>query len=152
MGLYPIVSDKACIARIKTVLQSWDKRYCRRMKAGSKQLQDYQDYLNSLCDLAPDNDELLHILKSSKLESWREDYQFYLNMKAIPQIGCMISPDTALQKKIQRSQERERETRITKTRFREAKTHLSQKTILWVWPHWRSCQTGTSYQYGGRGL
>ena len=48
----PIVSDKACIARIKTVLQSWDKRYCRRMKVGSKQLQDYQDYLNSLCDLA----------------------------------------------------------------------------------------------------
>ena len=78
------------------------------MKAGSKQLQDYQDFLNSLCDLAPDNDELLHILKSSRLESWREDYQFYLNMKAIPQIGCMTSPDTALQKKIQRSQERER--------------------------------------------
>ena len=88
----PIVSDKACIARIKTVLQSWDKRYCRRMEAGSKQLQDYQDYLNSLCDLAPDNDRLLHILKSSRLESWHEHYQFYLNMKAIPQIGCMTSP------------------------------------------------------------
>ena len=69
------------------------------MKAGSKQLLDYQSFLDSLCDLAPEHNEILRILKASRQETWKNDYQFYLNMLTNPQIGCMTIPDTILQKK-----------------------------------------------------
>ena len=105
----PMVSEKACIARIKRLLDSWKLKNCRLMKTGSTKQIAYTSMLNELCDLAPPADELLQQLKSTRLSTWQDDYQFYLNMKKYPQVGCMGTLDTARLKTLQKTQKRHEE-------------------------------------------
>ena len=101
----PMVSDKACLKRIRKILESWSSKNCRQFKPNDPQLEAYNTMLNQLCDLAPAEEDLIQILKASRLSSWQEDYSFYKNMRCHPQLGCMTSPDNQLIKKQKRTKE-----------------------------------------------
>ena len=94
----PTVPDKSCIKRIRTVLESLEAKLVRSMKLGTECMNWHQHMLGQLCDLAPPEVELLSILQASILNSWKEDFQLYQNMKAVPQVGCIDSQDTVLAK------------------------------------------------------
>ena len=102
MPYIPILSEQACEKRISKLLEPWKRNNCRLIKQGSPQWIEYDNKLISLCDLAPPKDGLVSILKSSRLDKWKDDFQFYLNMQQYPQIGCMMIPDRALMKKQKR--------------------------------------------------
>ena len=117
----PIVSDKACIKRIKKLLNSWKVKNCRDMTTGSTKETEYISMLNQLCDLAPVEEELLQSLKSSRLSTWKDDYQFYLNMKRYPQVGSMQGCDKVLEKRKRNTQDRKQayQNRVVKERLRQ---------------------------------
>ena len=128
----PTVSEKACVARIRTLLNSWDKKDCRKLKEGSQKLESYQQMLQQLCDLGPPEDEVLHILRAQRHQSWEEDYKFYQNMKFVPQVGCMGSQDMHLAKTMENSEQRVRkaEKRKMKEEDRMASETAEQQQDL----------------------
>ena len=117
----PIVSDKACLWRIKQLLDSWKVKRCRSMTTGSAKETKYISMLNQLCDLAPAEEELLQKLKSSRVSTWQDDYQFYLNMKCYPQVGSMQGCDKILEKRVRETQERKQayQNRVVKETLRQ---------------------------------
>ena len=102
----PMMPDRTCISRIQTLLSSWTTQNCRKMKEGSKKAIAYSNMLDQLCDLAPPEETLLDVLKSTRISTWPTDYAFYKSMKCVPQVGCMTSPDKLLAQKQLRAQER----------------------------------------------
>ena len=81
----PMKSEKACIETVVRLLKSWTKfsADAHKCKTTSSRYINYKKMLNQIIDLAiGDENEVESVMKSSRLTTWKRDFQFYLNQKA----------------------------------------------------------------------
>ena len=88
------VDRKNVLREIKKVVDSFStgRTYAdKKQKIKIRETQDYQTYLEELCDIAPK--DLYEQMKSSTKSTWKEDYDFFVNQKKVPQVGHMEGVD-----------------------------------------------------------
>ena len=80
-----MVSEKGCWRAVDRLINSWTAlvQKNRHMKIGDNTYTKYKESMNQLFDLAltKDEEELLNIMKASRLPTLKDDYGFYLNQK-----------------------------------------------------------------------
>ena len=117
--------DKLCKQLIQNVIFKFNKFKTSPFKGDNecpKNLSQYKMFLVQLCDLAPYN--LKELLQSTYRlnKEWEEDWQFYLNMCKVKQVGCVAGRDIKLAGK-----EDGKTGRVTKEKMFKKKTKSKDK-------------------------
>ena len=89
----PINSDKICLDQLIEMHNAWvyvkkTKVSARENKYSKRQIQEFNNSMNSLCDLSPPDVE--NQLKALRTNNWQEDLAFLVGQRQYPQTGKMF--------------------------------------------------------------
>ena len=121
------LEEKKCKRIIKNLIQKYNNfKHYKPKKTLPKRVTDIKEILNQLCDLAPAN--LKTLLQSTYRlnKKWEDDWQFYLNMSEVNQVGCMSSKDVKLAGKEGVKQSKQENKKTRKTKAQSYKENISK--------------------------
>ena len=126
-----MVARKNVFKRIKQVINSYvDGRLYinKKDKIKKRETEEYQQYLNELCDLSPT--DVFEKMKSTKKATWQEDYNFLLNQRKVPQVGHMEGTDYILFEQEQRVEQHQmkKQKRLHKELQRKSELYIANST------------------------
>ena len=105
----PVKPDKKCFDQLIEIHKSWlsVKKInvsARANDNSQRRIQEFNDSMNSLCDLSPSDIE--NQLKASRTNNWKEDLMFLAGQRHYPQTGTMHGLDRKEQERASSRQRR----------------------------------------------
>lgn len=105
----PIKSDKKCLDQLIKIHKVWAsvkkiEVSARENENSQRQIQEFNNSMNSLCDLSPSDVE--NQLKALRTNNWQEDLEFLAGQRQYPQTGTMYGLDRKEQERASSRQRR----------------------------------------------
>ena len=129
----PHQDEKACVRSIERLFDSWSEFITNNRKnlvIVSAKYEKYKKYTSGMLDISSgrNENELKNILRSTRLSTWEDEWEFYQNQKHGDRLMSMEGLDKKTSDKINRSISRNFNNGSTPSSSREVQAPTSHST------------------------